>query len=1121
MKQFLLIILSSLFFSFAFAAHISGGEMYYKYIGPGTAPNTSKYEITLRLFRDCSASGTFVSPMPLDAFISVFDNTDDSRVSDNLINRDASLDKRLSKIDFSCIQSAPEVCYDVGYYHFETDLPKNQQGYTCAFQTCCRVGGINNIFYNFGSMNGAPGVTVSCKISGVNQLGTIGVNSSPIFKLKDTALVCANNFFNLDFSANDDDLDSLSYSFCDAYGCSPAIVNATSTPSGSPSNTIFPFLDYNGFNGGSPLGSPVKINAVTGIISGNAPAVSGRYVIDVCITEWRNGIAIGSHRKDFILKIADCNKTTASLNPQYFTCDGFTLNFTNNATNVSGIIYNWNFGDTASGINNTSASATPTHTYSDTGIYILKLKVSVNGLCEDSATAKVKVYPGFFPAFNVNPPYCKGVPVSFTDKTTSKYGVPTGWRWDFGNTAATNDTSNNKNPFYAYSNAGDYKITLIVGNTFGCIDTIFRDIKIIENPVLTVTPKDTSYCALDSVLLTATGTGSFSWAPSSNIIAGNTSTPIVFPSAPAKYIVSLTANGCISRDSVNLTPLNNLTNAIAASATSICEDDTITLTGSSNYTTNVSWQWSPAITIITPTEKITKAFPPANITYTLKTRWGGNCTATAAKNIVVKKLLVPQAGPDTYICLGQQTAALQASGADAYQWLPATGLSNPNIANPIAFPSATTIYKVTGSTTGCAGKKVDSLIVTVKELPPLTVTNDTLICSIDTLQLKATGTGSFLWSPNYSINNLTSATPLISPDVPTKYFVRLTDGFGCVSNDSVFVDVKLFVTINAGNDTTLCRNDGFFLNTSSDALSYKWQPPVYLSSDTAKRPFATPLDPFLTYKVTGNIGKCQSTDFVTIKTVPYPKANAGNDTLICFGQSAQLIASGGSSYTWAPASYLTATTIRNPVSVKPVGDIRYIVSITDTLGCPKPATDSIWVRVYPKIKASTGIRDTSIVIGQTIQLNAGGGTNADSYLWVPPNWLSSDRIKSPVAAPETDIEYKVQITTQLGNCTGRDSVRIKVFLLPPSFYVPTAFSPNADGNNDVLRPIALGIRRLNYFKVFNRLGQLVFSTTEIGKGWDGFYKGNPQDPAGYVWLAEGVTFKGEVITRKGNAVLIR
>ena len=107
------------------------------------------------------------------------------------------------------------------------------------------------------------------------------------------------------------------------------------------------------------------------------------------------------------------------------------------------------------------------------------------------------------------------------------------------------------------------------------------------------------------------------------------------------------------------------------------------------------------------------------------------------------------------------------------------------------------------------------------------------------------------------------------------------------------------------------------------------------------------------------------------------------------------------------------------------------------------------------------------------------------------------------------------------NCIGEDSVKIKVFKLPPSFYVPTAFSPNADGINDILRPIALGMRSIKYFKVYNRLGQLLFSTTENGKGWDGTFKGNPQDPATYVWMAQGETFTGELITRKGYAVLVR
>src|SRR6476660_6058766 len=122
MKKILLTLyLAPLFFTVS-ASHISGGEMYYRYVGPGSTANTLKYEITLRLFRDCSASGASVAPMPVEVIISIFDNANDARVGDILIGRDLNMDQRMSKQDFSCVQFAPEVCYDVGYYHFQTDL---------------------------------------------------------------------------------------------------------------------------------------------------------------------------------------------------------------------------------------------------------------------------------------------------------------------------------------------------------------------------------------------------------------------------------------------------------------------------------------------------------------------------------------------------------------------------------------------------------------------------------------------------------------------------------------------------------------------------------------------------------------------------------------------------------------------------------------------------------------------------------------------------------------------------------------------------------------------------------------------------------------------------------------
>ena len=1105
----------------SFAAHISGGEMYYKYLGPG-AGGTLRYEITLRLFRECfptnNGGGGTIAPMPSEVSISIFDNLNDARLSDNIVQSDASSYQTITKIDLSCIENAPIICYQVAYFHFEVSLAKNQAGYTASFQTCCRSSGINNIAYNFGSSAGAPGVTYACTISGTNLLGTTGVNSSPIFRLKDTALLCANNNFILDFGADDVDGDVLTYSFCSAYGSDASITNASLQASGAPVFGSFPNLTYTGaYTGFQPLGASVSINPTTGIISGVAPT-SGKYVISGCINEWRNGTIIGSHRKDFIVRVEDCNVTKAILDPQYFTCDGFTLSFSNNSSAQSGTQFFWEFGDPRSGALNFSNDPTPTHIFTDTGIYTIKLKLNINGRCEDSTTSKVKVYPGFFPALNVTNPFCKGIPVNFTDATTTTYGVVNTWRWDFGNTNATNDTSVLKNPNYTYAVSGNYTVSLTVGNSFGCSKTIVKNITIVDNPPLTVFPKDTTYCGLDTLTLTLVGNGTVSWLPNTNIIDANTKTPKVYPTTTTTYYVTLNDGGCIGKDSVIVRPVNNLTSTIKESALNICNEDTLTLTAISNYTNGLSYNWLPSNKVDAPTAKITKAFPNTTTNFILQTRWGKNCTATDNKTITVKQLAVPEAGIANPFCKGQGQAQLQASGGADYRWEPTTGLSNANIANPIATPTSTTMYKVFVGVAGCTKKKIDSVNVLVRALPPTNLTNDTLICSIDTLTLKTSGVGNFVWSPNYEISSLTNPFPKVSPDVPTTYYVTLTDGFGCISKDSVYVDVKLFVTINAGNDTTICLTDGIKINTTSDALSYKWTPSIYLNSDTAKRPLATPLIPLITYKVIGNIGKCQSNAQVTIRTVAYPLATANKDTFICFGSTAVLYASGGSKYVWSPATFLSNTNSANTLSVRPTTDILYTVAVSDTLGCPKPVLDSILVKVNPFIVASTGIRDTSIVVGETIQLNGSGG---NIYAWSPVTGLSNADIKNPIASPIEDIEYKLLVTKTPPGCTGNASVKIKVFQLPPSLYVPTAFSPNGDGTNDILRPKPLGIRSIKYFRVFNRWGQLVYETTQLNQGWNGFYKGQPQDPGTYVWAAEAITFKGEAISKKGTAVLIR
>lgn len=418
---------------------------------------------------------------------------------------------------------------------------------------------------------------------------------------------------------------------------------------------------------------------------------------------------------------------------------------------------------------------------------------------------------------------------------------------------------------------------------------------------------------------------------------------------------------------------------------------------------------------------------------------------------------------------------------------------------------------------GC--KDTLSKIILIADKPALQLTNDTLICNTDTLQLKAIGFGTVLWRPYYNLNDSTSFSPLVSPVSPTKYFATLTDPYGCVGTDSVFVNVKNFVTIQGGKDTTICQTDTFLLPLTGDALYYSWtENPVSssLNNPSLKHPLAKPL---LTtrYQVTGSIGKCYAQDDILVSVVPYPKAQVGADTAICLGTSAQLHASGGSQFFWSPATYLNNRLIATPIAQNPPTDIRYTVAVKDTLGCPKTVTASLLVLVQ-KVNAVAGSRDTAVVLDQPLQLNAAGGVR---YLWNPAQWLDNSAIANPVALPKNDIEYTVKVSNAAG-CFDYASVRVKVFRVVPGIYVPTAFSPNGDGLNDYFKVKSLGLKSLELFRVYNRFGQLLFSDTKFeSAGWDGTFKGNSQDPATYTWYAEGTDYRGQKIHKKGYVVLVR
>ena len=207
--------------------------------------------------------------------------------------------------------------------------------------------------------------------------------------------------------------------------------------------------------------------------------------------------------------------------------------------------------------------------------------------------------------------------------------------------------------------------------------------------------------------------------------------------------------------------------------------------------------------------------------------------------------------------------------------------------------------------------------------------------------------------------------------------------------------------------------------------------------------------------------------------------------------------------------------VSNPVA-KPAESVNYLLQVNDVLGCPKPAFATVNVQVE-KLVADAGPADTAIVVNQPLQLN---GTGAQFYSWSPSNGLNNPNINNPVAILTESQKYTLQVKS-LAGCTAEDSIHVMVYKILPDLLVPNAFSPNGDGINDVFRPIAIGIKEFLYFKVYNRRGELIFSTSAQNQGWDGNFKGAPQDADVYVWIAKGIDYLGKTIFKKGSVSLIR
>ena len=412
-------------------------------------------------------------------------------------------------------------------------------------------------------------------------------------------------------------------------------------------------------------------------------------------------------------------------------------------------------------------------------------------------------------------------------------------------------------------------------------------------------------------------------------------------------------------------------------------------------------------------------------------------------------------------------------------------------------------------------------IILVNSLPlQLSTTTTASSCIQNDGTVNATGSGGA--APlKYSIDGIVfGPSGIFTGLAPGNYSITVKDTNNCIVVIPAVVGSLNTVVANAGSNATICEGDNTTLAAVSNGSSFLWTPATGLSNPNILNPLASPVITTV-YTLTAQTGLCKATSSVTVFVKPAPVPDAGNDTGACTGKDVQLNGSGGFSYTWSPATYLSATNIPNPVVLQaPTGSYFYQLSAIGSNGCASLKDAVVKVTISTPAKLFVG-NDTVIAINQPLQLHGIDVNNSgfNNYTWSPAYGLNDPSAKDPVAILNRDVLYSVFASNAFG-CSATDDIKIKVYE-GPEIYVPNAFTPGGDGLNDVLTPVVIGMKAFHYFSVFNNFGQLVYTTADASKGWDGNFKNSRQPQGTYVWMAEAVDYRGNIIQRNGSVILIR
>ena len=610
--------------------------------------------------------------------------------------------------------------------------------------------------------------------------------------------------------------------------------------------------------------------------------------------------------------------------PDQTVCAGTAVTLSGNGANT----YTWTGGIT----NGLAFTPLATTTYTVTGT------ITATG-CTSTDPATITVNPLPTVGAGLDQTVCAGVAVTLSGSGASTY------TW---NNAVTNGV--------AFTPAATATYTVTGTSAAGCINTDQVIVTVNPIPVVSAGP-DASICTGGSTTLTATGATTYSWLSGGQLTAAITVSPV----ATTTYTVTGTSLGCTASDAVTVTILANAP-INAGLDVAICLGSSTTLTA----TGGVTYVWDNGLLlgnnfVISPT---------ATTTYTVVGTNSVGCLGTDAITVTVNPNPSPIiTGPSTY-CAGNFALLATTTPFTAYSW--STGASSPSInatqldspvtvtvtntfgcqtTTPVFLVSENNVIIVNSTVTLCQGQSslihgnnetiaglyssttilasgcdsISNVTLIVNQIPIVNAGPDQVYCGAMNTTLNGLGAATYTW--NNGATNGVAFTPAFGT---TTYLVTGTSAAGCISTDQVDVIVNPLPVVAAGPDQIVCAGTAVTL-TANGATTYTWNNGV--TDGIAFTPLAT-----TTYTVTGtSVAGCVNTDQVLVTVNPTPVVFAGNNLVLCEGNTATLNATGANTYTWDNGA------VNGAVFIPSLGNATYTVTGTSGAGCLD--TDQIDINV--------------------------------------------------------------------------------------------------------------------------------------------------------------------------------